>query len=99
MVKHKIAFTNKISLVLLMVTICNLSPVMRDSAIATSEFYNRLLESHDALTAQERELQRAYDDVTKKIDDLKQKQDLLDSYLRQTRVSIKDVDRALASVP
>jgi hypothetical protein len=62
-----------------------------------SDVFLRLQASHDALLAQERDLTASYDEVTREIDDLRKKQDLLDSYLAQTRDAIRGVERAMGS--
>ncbi len=62
-----------------------------------SEMHKRLLASRDALIAQEKEIQRAYDEVSRRINELKEKQALLDHYLRATDQSIRSVDRAIAT--
>jgi hypothetical protein len=46
---------------------------------------------------QERDIRKSYDDVSRQIDELRQKQALLDSYLTQTRNAIRDVERAMGS--
>ena len=62
---------------------------------ATSDVYLRLQASRDALLGQERDIRISYDEVTRQIDDLRKKQALLDSYLTQTRVAIRGVERAM----
>jgi len=65
--------------------------------VGSSDVYLRLQTSRDALLVQERDIRSSYDDVTRQIDDLRQKQALLDSYLTQTRVAIRGVERAMES--
>jgi hypothetical protein len=67
------------------------------SGNSANELLLRLQSTRDALFAQERDLRKSYDDVTRQIDDLRRKQSLLDSYLTQTRNAIRDVDRAMGS--
>jgi len=55
---------------------------------------NKLLQSRDALLSEERDIQRAYDEVSRQINELQRKQALLDSYLSQVHGAIRDVDRA-----
>ena len=55
----------------------------------------KLLQSRDALLSEERDIQRAYEEVSRQIDELQRKQALLDSYLRQVHGAIRDVDRAM----
>ena len=55
----------------------------------------KLMASRDALLSEERDIQRAYDEVARQIDELQRKQALLDSYLRQVHGAIRDVDRAM----
>jgi hypothetical protein len=62
-----------------------------------SDVFLRLQASHDALLVQERDIRTSYDEVTRQIDDLRKKQALLDSYLTQTRVAIRGVERAMES--
>ncbi|MBS1954202.1 MAG: hypothetical protein JST89_08450 [Cyanobacteria bacterium SZAS-4] len=62
---------------------------------AASDAYLRLQSSRDALLAQERDIRASYDEVSRQIDDLRKKQALLDSYLTQTRVAIRGVERAM----
>ena len=64
---------------------------------ANSDLYMRLQSTRDALIAQERDIKRSYDDVTRQMEDLRQKQSLLDSYLVQTRNAIRDVERAMGN--
>jgi septal ring factor EnvC (AmiA/AmiB activator) len=66
---------------------------------SASDIYERLKDSRDALLAQEREIQRSYDDVARQVDELHQKQSLLDSYLNQTRSAIREVERAMGTSP
>ena len=56
----------------------------------------KLLASRDALLAQLKEIQRNYDDVTRDIEELRKKQDLLDSYRRETEQAIAQLERAMA---
>lgn len=63
----------------------------------TSDVFLRLQSSRDALLAQERDIRTSYDEVTRQIDDLRKKQALLDSYMAQTRVAIRGVERAMES--
>ncbi|HEY9716198.1 MAG TPA: hypothetical protein V6C69_01910 [Trichormus sp.] len=62
-----------------------------------SDVFLRLRASRDALLAQERDIQISYDEVTRQIDELREKQALLDSYLAQTRDAIKGVEKAMGS--
>ncbi len=62
---------------------------------AASDVFLRLQASRDALLGQERDIRISYDEVTRQIDDLRKKQALLDSYLTQTRVAIRGVERAM----
>ena len=64
---------------------------------AATDIFLRLQASRDALLAQERDIRTSYDEVTRQIDDLRKKQALLDSYLTQTRVAIRGVERAMES--
>lgn len=64
---------------------------------AASDVFLRLQASRDALLGQERDIRTSYDEVTRQIDDLRKKQALLDSYLTQTRVAIRGVERAMES--
>lgn len=64
---------------------------------SNGDLYIRLQTTRDALITQERDIRKSYDDVTRQIDDLRQKQALLDSYLTQTRSAIRDVERAMGS--
>ncbi|CAN5507101.1 hypothetical protein BH10CYA1_BH10CYA1_40230 [soil metagenome] len=64
---------------------------------ATGDVFLRLQSSRDALLAQERDIRTSYDEVTRQIDDLRKKQALLDSYMTQTRVAIRGVERAMES--
>jgi hypothetical protein len=66
---------------------------------SASDIFERLKDSRDALLAQEREIQRSYDDVNRQMDELRQKQALLDSYLNQTRSAIREVERAMGASP
>ncbi len=61
------------------------------------DLYLRLQTTRNALVSQEREITKSYDDVTRQIDELRKKQLLLDSYLRQTRDAIRDVERAMGN--
>lgn len=63
----------------------------------SADVLQRLQTTRDALVAQEREIRRSYDDVSRQIDELRQKQSLLDSYLVQTRNAIRDVERAIGN--
>ena len=65
--------------------------------VANSDLYGRLQSTREALIAQERDIRKSYDDVTRQIEDLRQKQALLDSYLVQTRNAIRDVERAMGN--
>jgi hypothetical protein len=65
--------------------------------LAASDVFLRLQASRDALLGQERDIRTSYDEVTRQIDDLRKKQALLDSYLAQTRVAIRGVERAMES--
>lgn len=60
-----------------------------------SDVYLRLQSSRDALLTQERDISKSYDEVTRQIDVLRERQALLDSYLAQTRAAIRDVERAM----
>lgn len=64
---------------------------------ASNDLYVRLQTTRDALMTQERDIRKSYDDVSRQIDELRQKQALLDSYLTQTRNAIRDVERAMGS--
>ena len=57
----------------------------------------QLQTSRDALIMQEKDISNSYNDVTRQIDVLRKKQALLDSYLKQTRDAIRDVERALGN--
>ncbi len=57
----------------------------------------QLQTSRDALILQEKDISKSYDDVTRQIDALRKKQALLDSYLKQTRDAIRDVERAMGN--
>ncbi len=63
----------------------------------TSDVFLRLQASRDALLVQERDIRTSYDEVTRQIDDLRKKQALLDSYMAQTRVAIRGVEKAMES--
>jgi len=63
----------------------------------TSDVFLRLQASRDALLVQERDIRISYDEVTRQIDDLRKKQALLDSYMGQTRVAIRGVEKAMES--
>ncbi len=63
----------------------------------TSDVFLRLQASRDALLVQERDIRTSYDEVTRQIDDLRKKQSLLDSYMTQTRVAIRGVEKAMES--
>lgn len=62
---------------------------------ANSELYARLESTRSALLGQERDLRKSYDDVSRQIDELRQKQSTLQSYMTQTRNAIRDVERAM----
>ncbi len=62
------------------------------------QIYTKLVATRDALLSQEREIQRSYDETSRKIDELSKKQAVLDSYLRQTNKAISDIDRSMAQV-
>lgn len=62
-----------------------------------SRAYDRLAASRDALLAQQRDIQRAYDDLARQMDEIKRKMTLLDAYAHQTDNAIRDVDRAMAA--
>ncbi|RTL40756.1 MAG: hypothetical protein EKK48_15985 [Candidatus Melainabacteria bacterium] len=64
---------------------------------SNGDLFLRLQTTRDALLTQERDIRKSYDDVTRQIDELRQKQALLDSYLTQTRNAIRDVERAMGS--
>jgi septal ring factor EnvC (AmiA/AmiB activator) len=70
------------------------APTPCDKVMA-DDIGDRLAASRAALLAQERDIQRAYDDVTHRIDELKQKQTVLDQYLRATDESIRAVEKAM----
>lgn len=53
--------------------------------------------SREALILQEKDISKSYDDITRQIDELRKKQALLDSYLKQTRDAIRDVERAMGN--
>ena len=57
----------------------------------------QLQTSRDALILQEKDISKSYDDLTRQIDELRKKQALLDSYLKQTRDAIRDVERAIGN--
>ncbi len=61
------------------------------------ELHSQLQASLDALVLQEKDISRSYDDVTRQIDVLRKKQALLDSYRKQTRDAIRDVERAMGN--
>ncbi len=65
------------------------------SPATDSATYNKLKASSDALHAQQREVQRSYNEVAGQIDELRRRQGLLENYLVQLDHSIRDVDRAL----
>ena len=67
------------------------------SGKSASDLYMRLQSTRDSLVTQERDLRKSYDDVTRQIDGLRQKQSLLDSYISQTRNAIRDVERAMGN--
>lgn len=78
--------------------LCFLMPSFRTLAVPTpgaDYVFNNLNKSRDALLDQRRELQRAYDDTARQIDLLNQKQQRIDSYLKQVDKAIRDVDDAL----
>ena len=62
-----------------------------------AERYSRLEATRAALLSQEREITKSYDDVTRQIDELRRRQAVLDSYRRQTRDAIRDIERALGN--
>jgi hypothetical protein len=62
---------------------------------ASSELYLRLVSTRDALLGQERDLRKSYDDYSRQIDELRQKQSVVQSYMTQTRSAIRDVERAM----
>ncbi|HEY9733193.1 MAG TPA: hypothetical protein V6C89_14845 [Drouetiella sp.] len=78
----------------LVLTILSVQP---GDGAANGDLYVRLQTTRDALITQERDIRKTYDDVSRQIDELRQKQALLDSYLTQTRNAIRDVERAMGS--
>ena len=80
------------TLLALMVTF--LQPVV---AALNDDLNIQLQTTRDALLLQEKDISRSYDDVTRQINDLRKKQALLDSYLKQTRDAIRDVERAMGT--
>ncbi len=78
----------------LAVAIVSVQPGVSSS---NGDLFLRLQTTRDALLTQERDIRKSYDDVTRQIDELRQKQALLDSYLTQTRNAIRDVERAMGS--
>lgn len=72
-----------------------LSCVGQNSYAYDQQVYNNLMRSRDALTGQQAELQRAYDETQKQIDALNQKLSRIDAYLKQVNSSLRDVDTAL----
>jgi hypothetical protein len=62
---------------------------------ADSHIFSKLAASRDALLAQQREIQRSYDDVARQIDELKAKQAMLDTYSKETQTAIREVERAM----
>jgi hypothetical protein len=64
----------------------------------SSEVYQNLQRTRDALLGQKDELQRARADVLGQIDKLNQKVGRIDQYLNQIDDSIRDVDSALNNV-
>jgi septal ring factor EnvC (AmiA/AmiB activator) len=62
------------------------------------QIYNKLGATRDALLSQEREIQRSYEETNRKIDELKQRQAVLDAYLRQTSRAIADIEKSMAQV-
>jgi septal ring factor EnvC (AmiA/AmiB activator) len=80
--------------VALALLICGVQPCVGS---VSSDVFLRLQASRNALLAQERDIQVSYDEVTHEIDELREKQALLDSYLAQTRDAIRGVDKAMRS--
>ncbi len=85
--------STKMRLVILLGIILQLGGERAQSA---GDIRSSLATSRYALIAQLREIQRNYDDVSRQIDELRRKQDLLDSYRRETESAIAGVDRAMA---
>lgn len=88
----------RLSLGVVVVLLCLLLPAVRTLAVPTpgaDYVFDNLNKSRDALLDQRRELQRAYDDTAKQIDMLNQKQQRIDSYLKQVDKAIRDVEDAL----
>ncbi len=61
------------------------------------DLHLQLKASLDALVLQEKDISKSFDDVTRQIDELRKKQALLDSYRKQTRDAIRDVERAMGN--
>lgn len=83
-----------VALTALALTVLVVKPVV---GALNGDLYLRLQTTRNALVSQEREITKSYDDVTRQIDELRKKQLLLDSYLRQTRDAIRDVERAMGN--
>ncbi len=84
------------SLTIALLLIAGLIPfTIQETSAYDVQVYNNLMKSHDALSAQQAELQKAYDDTQKQIDALNQRLTRLDTYLKQVSSSLKDVDTAL----
>lgn len=92
--KTELTATRVVMPTALALTVLVMQPVV---GALNGDLYLRLQTTRNALVSQEREITKSYDDVTRQIDELRKKQLLLDSYLRQTRDAIRDVERAMGN--